>query len=304
MLTQRAPAIARFTRNDATRLVIAAGILVLALTAILGIDILPKDSLSVRVGDLAPRDIVAPRAIDFESTVQTEAARAAARAAVLPQYDFTTDKAIAIAAQGARDLEARVARIDAAFHSSLPEDSRKLLLQTAVPDLSKAAQATLEALTPSRWDAVRAEAARVLDGTLRTELRDTDVAIERTRLAGRMAGDLDEAERMLAADLISPLVVANSSFSAAATETARAAAAAAVAPIIVEVVQNEVIVRNGERLTATDLEKIEASGSASEPSTTRRSSAGSCSRPSWSASCWRGCGVSARPSGIATTCSS
>lgn len=260
MLTQRAPAIARFTRNDATRLVIAAGILVLALTAILGIDILPKDSLSVRVGDLAPRDIVAPRAIDFESTVQTEAARAAARAAVLPQYDFTTDKAIAIAAQGARDLEARVARIDAAFHSSLPEDSRKLLLQTAVPDLSKAAQATLEALTPSRWDAVRAEAARVLDGTLRTELRDTDVAIERTRLAGRMAGDLDEAERMLAADLISPLVVANSSFSAAATETARAAAAAAVAPIIVEVVQNEVIVRNGERLTATDLEKIEALG--------------------------------------------
>lgn len=260
MLSQSAPAVARFTRNDATRLVIAAVILVAALTAILGVDILPRDTLSVQVGDIAPRDIVAPRAVDFESKTQTEAAREAARAAVPPQYDFTTDKAIAVAAEGARAFDTRVARIDTAFHADLPDDSRLLLLQTALPDLSDAAQSTLESLTPSRWSAVRKEAARVLDGTLRTELRDSDVAIERTRLAGRMTGDLDESERILAADLISPLVVANSSFSASGTDAARAAAAAAVAPVVVEIVQNEVVVRRGERLTAVDIERIDALG--------------------------------------------
>ena len=49
---------------------------------------------------------------------------------------------------------------------------------------------------------------------LRTQLRDTEVAETRTRLAGLMAGGLNDEERTLAAELIAPLVVPNSSFSA------------------------------------------------------------------------------------------
>jgi membrane-associated HD superfamily phosphohydrolase len=84
MLTQRAPVLARFTRNDATRLGIATGILVLVLTAILGASTLTQETLQLQVGDLAPRDIVAQRALDFESQVRTADAREAARAAVQP----------------------------------------------------------------------------------------------------------------------------------------------------------------------------------------------------------------------------
>ena len=61
MLTQRVDAIARFTRNDATRLGIAAVILILILTAVLGADILPQQPLDLKAGDLAPSDIVARR---------------------------------------------------------------------------------------------------------------------------------------------------------------------------------------------------------------------------------------------------
>jgi cyclic-di-AMP phosphodiesterase PgpH len=258
MLTQRATVIARFTRSDAMRLGIASAILILVLTAILGAGVLTQTALDVQAGDLAPRDIVAPRAVSFESTVATAAARSAARNAVAPQYDYSSDKAIAIAAEQADAYDTRVARADAAFASELPSDSRRLLLQTAVPDLTDASTATLVALRPERWPTVSDEAARVLDATLRTELRDTDVAQARTRLAGRMGGDLTEAERMLAAELIEPLVVPNSSFSAQATETARDAAEAGVDPVMVDIVQNEVVVRNGERLTAADIEKITA----------------------------------------------
>lgn len=260
MLTQRAQAAATFTRRDATRLGIASAILILVMTAILGIDILPSETLRVQAGDIAPRDIVAPRAIDVESETLTDAARQAARDAVPPQYDFTTDTAIAIAAEQQDAFETRVARIDAAFEATLTEESRRLLLGAALTDLSEASETTLISLSPGRWDAVRSEAARVLDATLRTELRDTAVAETRTRLAGRMAGDLNEAERMLAAELINPLVVPNSSFSASADATARAAAAAAVEPVIVPVAQGEVVVRNGARLTAADIEVIEALG--------------------------------------------
>lgn len=260
MLTQRAAAIARFTRRDATRLGIASGILILAMTAILAADLLPQETLQVQAGDLAPRDILAPRAVEFESEIQTAEARAAARAAVPPQYDFTSDKAIAIAAEQQQAFERRVVRVDAAFATGLPPTSRQLLLESAIADLSDAAQTTLEELLPGRWTAIREEAARILDATLRIELRDTDVAETRTRLAGRMAGDLTEAERMLAAEIIRPLVVPNSSFSAQNTETARDVAEAAVAPVLVEIVQNEIVVGNGVRLTPADIEKIEALG--------------------------------------------
>jgi putative nucleotidyltransferase with HDIG domain len=260
MLTQRAPSLARFTRNDAARFGIAAVILIIAMTAILSVDLLPEEPLQVQSGDLAPRDIVAPRALDFDSDVQTAEAREAARAGVPPQYDFTTDGAIATAAQQLVAFDRRVARIDTAFTAELSPEERAALLETAVADLPDAELATLLALEPARWIALRTEAARVLDATLRTELRDSEVAETRTRLAGRMAGGLNEAERMLAATLISPLVIPNSSFSEDLTGQERDRAAAAVLPVRVAILQGEVIVRNGERLTPADIEKVEALG--------------------------------------------
>jgi cyclic-di-AMP phosphodiesterase PgpH len=258
MLTQRNDNPTRFTRRDVPRLAIAAGVFMLALAAILGADILPQQPLDARVGQLATRDIIAPRAIDFDSQVQTDAARAAASAATPFQYTFTSENAIAIAAAQQLAFEKRVLRIDTTFSADLTAESRKALLQTAVPDLSDAARATLVGLDAAGWAAVRTEAARVLDATLRTELRDTEVEETRTRLSGRMAGQLDEAERMLAAELISPLVVPNSSFSQDLTNQARAKAAEAVTPISVTIRQGEVIARSGSPLSATDIEKIDA----------------------------------------------
>ena len=260
MLTQRAPVANRFTRRDVPRLAIAAGILILALTAILGIDILPEPPLDVAEGQLATRDIVAPRALDYESQVQTDAARAAAEAAVPPQYTFTSENAIAIAAAQQLAFEDRVSRVDTTFSAELTPAGRKTLLQTAVPDLSETANATLAGLDAASWAAVRTESARILDATLRTELRDSAVADTRGRLAGLMAGGLDEAERMLAAELISPLIVPNSSFSQPLWDTAKDKAAEAVVPVRETIRQGEVIVRNGTPLSATDIEKIDALG--------------------------------------------
>ena len=260
MLTHRSENQTRFTRRDLPRLAIAAGVLILALAAILGVDILPKPPLDATAGQLATRDIVAPRALDLESQVQTTAARAAASAAVPFQYDFTTGNAIAIAAAQQLAFEQRVSRIDTTFSADLSPVGRRSLLQTALPDLSDEARATLAGLDGAGWASVRTESARVLDATLRTELRDTEVAETRIRLSGRMAGGLDEAERMLAAELISPLVVPNSSLSTELTAQARAKAAEAVLPVRVTIRQGEVIVRNGSQLTATDIEKIDALG--------------------------------------------
>jgi putative nucleotidyltransferase with HDIG domain len=260
MLTSRAPALVRFTRGDASRLTIAAVILILAITAILGVDILPDEPLEVNAGELAPQDIVAPRAIDFVSVVQTSEARAAARAAVEPQYDFTSENAIAIAEEQQVAFEDRVDRIDTTFAANLTPEERADLLEITGAELSDSSRATLVELNAARWAAVRTEAARILDATLRTELRDTQVAEARTDLPGQMAGGLDEGERMLAAELISPLLVPNSSFSPELTTQARDRAAEAVEEVRVQILQGEVIVRQGTRIDETQIEQIDALG--------------------------------------------
>ena len=230
------------------------------MTAVLGADILPKQPLDARAGELATSDIVAPRAIDFESKVQTAAAQAAASKGVAPQYTFTTENAIAIADAQQVMFESRVARVDTTFAAELPPESRASLLETAVLGLSQGSRKALVALDAGGWASVRTEAGRVLDGTLRAELRDTAVEETRNRLSGRMAGGLDEAQRMLAAELISPLIVPNSTFSNDLTDQAAVKAAAEVTPTRVQIRQGEVIVRSGDPLDAVDIEKIDELG--------------------------------------------
>ncbi len=259
MLTQRAPVLARFTRSDAMRLAVAATSLVVALTAILAFD-LPVDPVRYEIGEVIREDITAPRAVSFDSTTLTDEARSAARAAVPPQFDYTADSAIAIANEQAAAFQQRVGRVDTAFATDLTPEERTALLETAIPSLSDTAQAALVAIDTPRWAAVRTEAARVLDATLRTELRDTGVADTRATIAGRMGGDLDEAERMLAAEIIRPLIVPNSSFSQTLWDQERDRAAEDVAPVRVEIAQGQIVVRNGEPLTAADLEVIEELG--------------------------------------------
>ena len=116
------------------------------------------------------------------------------------------------------------------------------MLERAIPDLSEDAQATLVGLDAAGWAEVRTQAGQVLQRTLLLELRETDVAQTRTQLAGKMAGGLDAAERTLAAELISPLIVPNSSFDQALTDSARDAAAAAVDPVRVSVAQGEIVI--------------------------------------------------------------
>ena len=257
MLTQRATdSAATFTRQDLSRLGVGALALVAILTAIFALDLLPR-RLEIKVGDVATADIVAPRRDSYVSAIQTQAAKDAASKAVEPVYDYTTEKAIRIAGVQLAAFERLVRPVDGAFAPETKPDERTALLESALPGLTEGARATLTELTAERWTAVRAEASRVLDATERAQLRDTAVEPTKVGLSGQMAGGLNEAERTLAAEIISPLIVANSSFSNELTNQARIKAADAVPNVVVDYAQNETIVRRGEKVTAVDLEAIE-----------------------------------------------
>jgi cyclic-di-AMP phosphodiesterase PgpH len=256
MLTQRAivPS-STFTRRDLMRFAIGAAALIVAMTAIFALDLVPQ-RLVIEVGNVAAADIVAPRADSYPSDILTAEARDKASSEVDFVYDYSTEKATQIAQAQVAAFERQVTSVDKAFEDGTKPAEKATLLESAVPGLTDSARTTLEGLPKERWAAVRAEASRVLDLTERNQLRDTAVQQAKSTLTVQMSGGLDGDERTLAAELIGPLVKANSSYSNEQTILARQAAADAVSPVMVDYAQNETIVRHGEKVTPVALEAI------------------------------------------------
>lgn len=244
-----------FTRRDALRLVAVTGLLVVALGAILSFDMVPAQ-LGLRAGSPAPETVRAPRTIDFQSDIETAAARAAAAAAVDPQYDYTTDQAAGIADQQVAALRTALAPIDVAFGPTVTPTARKQALDAALPSLSSASRAVLESLTPDEWTTVRNEALRVLDQVERTELRDSAMSGLSARVSGQLSASLSDPERSLATELVVSELVPNSSFSALLTQQAKDRAAQAVAPVHYTIAKGEVIVDQGHVVTDVMLAQI------------------------------------------------
>ena len=245
-------------RRELLRILFAAGTLIGVMTIALGLDFSP--GIDVRVGDLAPTDIRAPRALTYTNQILTEEAREEARLSVNPQYDYTSERAITIAAEQLEAFTRKVAPLDTAFSPETSAEERQALLDLVLPTLTDDAGTVLQTLAPERWAPLRTEAARVLDVTERNELRDTEVAQARERLSAEMAGELSDGERILAAELIGPLLVPNSSFSETLFQQEQDREAAAVLPVIEEIVQGQVIVEEGTKVTDVDLARIQALG--------------------------------------------
>jgi putative nucleotidyltransferase with HDIG domain len=255
VLSQRVTtAASTFTRRDLMRLAVGAAFLIATLTGIFALDLFPQP-LAIEVGTVASADIVAPRTDSYISQLQTDANREEASKAVEPKYDWSPAKATAIAADQLRAFEQLVKPVDAAFDPATKETERAAILETAVPGLPGDARTTLKALTGTRWAAVEAEASRALDATERSEVKDTDLAQRRDDLTLQMVG-LNESERSLAAAIIGPLVVANSSYSEDLTAQARARAADQVPDVVVSYAQNEIIVRKGTKISNLDVEAV------------------------------------------------
>ena len=127
----------------------------------------PTQPLDAAGGQLATRDIVAPGRSTSSSDVQTDRGAGRRQRGRRAQYDFTTENAIAIAADQQLAFERRVDRIDTTFAATAISEAGKALLKNAVlGPVGRGERTTLVGLDAARWAVVRTEAARVLDATL------------------------------------------------------------------------------------------------------------------------------------------
>jgi putative nucleotidyltransferase with HDIG domain len=240
------------------RALVVVGIVAAALFLILSANItLGQENLAA--GQIAERDIRAPRDETFDSASETEALREEAAAAVLPVPELIESPADNQEDQlRAFDILARrVSRIleqrDAGTLDAAGVIAR---LSSEVPEIRMAHRQLTGELALPRWDLVAAAARGAVETTLAQEVAQDELQAVRTSVHGLITVDLAEPERELAGDLAAELIEPNVGIDEAATEQARDQARAEIPPVEVRIRAGETIVEEGQVLTVGDIEKL------------------------------------------------
>ena len=251
-----------FGRRDAVRLIFSALLIVVALGVGVVVDLAPTNP-GYSVGVKAPTAILAPRDAVIPNAVETKADQDSNSRLVQPAYDYTLPRAQSIAAVQVADLQLALRPIDDAFALSKTPDARRTALQaalqTALPSLSSDNRATLLTLDAARWLIVEQAAESGLLAGEAIEIRDTDLAAGQTSLAHEYiptSPALTGAEQQLAEAIITPLFVANSTYSQTLTQQARDQAVAGTPTHTDSIKAGEIIVDQNHQITESDMIKI------------------------------------------------
>ncbi|MBE7434353.1 MAG: HDIG domain-containing protein [Anaerolineales bacterium] len=255
-MTQRAP-VSRSTR------ILQASLIAIVSLASFRILISPlglNPSLeTVGEGDVAQTTIQSPRDIEYVSEIRTEEARKAAESAVQPVYSPPDPD---IAREQIDRLRTSLQNITSTrdnVEATLEEKQEDLL---ALSDLRLKSETVnfLLNISSSRWDAVQAEAVRVLEQVMRRAIYEDRVVSAQTGISSFVSLTFNEQQSELVTELVAPFVVPNSFFSQELTDAAKKSARDAVQPIVQTYKAGETIVPAGEVITPADMEAFKQLG--------------------------------------------
>jgi cyclic-di-AMP phosphodiesterase PgpH len=215
--------------------------------------------VTLDVGDVATRDVVAPRQITYPSEIQTEQRREMAANAVGEVYDppqarigrqqlILSGQIIeymnTVRADSFSDAAAKAAAIKSIEGVDLPPEVVNRIVSLPGPT----------------WERVASEIQVVLERAMREEIRENTLADERRKVAARVRLDLADEDAAIVTEVVQDLLVPNSFFNPERTQQRRQEARDAVEPVAQTFERNEVILRAGDIVTALDVEALQALG--------------------------------------------
>jgi putative nucleotidyltransferase with HDIG domain len=247
----------------------AAAAFGLVLAACAAVLVAPIDGLRTDLseGDFAPRTLEAAHDAQFVSEALTEAAREQAASAVeavpLPPDPQLTDARVAALQRYLSGVRSIVARTDLTTQQKV-DMVAALETPSAIGSTARLYLIALDATGLSLFESRAADLLRALmsspigrGATPEEQQRDIAAAVEQL-VAQR--GAASEGERTALAALLRAFAVPNFRVDTAATERAREQARAAVAPVVRTITAGQVIVTEGQRITAQDIEALRATG--------------------------------------------
>ena len=208
-------------------------------------------------GATAADTVIALRAGSYESEVLTAERRQQAADAVQDVWVLDPD----VRADQLIELDSQLARIDVARRdTSLSASARESEIRAVSPSLSQRAAVAFAQTTDAEWQALVAEARTALDATLTGALRADDLQAARYRAEGLLSPLLSAGQALAITDLLDQLIGPTLVVDQARTQVLRDEAMESQPPVRVTVARGEVVVAEGQQLTAADIERLERLG--------------------------------------------
>ncbi|MFN2135351.1 MAG: HD family phosphohydrolase [Candidatus Promineifilaceae bacterium] len=235
------------------RLLLFAAVLTLGMTLILAFNVDWSSQVNVAVGEPAAGDVFAPRSFSYTSTVLTEKAREQARGAVA---DIYTPLDQSIGRNQLAQANAIFAFVENVRNDQLAtaEEKATYLQSLNGLEIDESVAMDLLGLSQSEYSAVTAEILRIVDDLMREEIRESQLQ-EYQRTARRQASlGLNQAQSNVVTNLAWQFIAPTVFLDDEATAVARDEATQAVEPVTRSVAKDQRIVREGEIVSAEDLE--------------------------------------------------
>ncbi len=216
-------------------------------------------ALPLEIGEVAPRDIDAPYAIEYISEVRTEEARRGAASSVPLMY---TPADPAVARRQISRLRAALQYISTVRTDEYANKTEKKKDLRALENINLKDETieTILNLSENQWDTIQKEALSVLEQVMRNNIRQSDVTSIQRSVPSRVSLALTETQAQLVAELVRAFITPNSIYSEELTEAGRDAAREAVEPIVQQYKAGERIVSGGQVITAANFEALEKLG--------------------------------------------
>jgi putative nucleotidyltransferase with HDIG domain len=238
--------------------ILFAVLLTVSVSAALLVRLVPDD-VDLRVGEPAPRQVLAPTSITYVSHYLSEQQREQAAAQVLPVYKPIDTEIVRKQLELARGITDYLDAVRSDPYAT-PQSRRESIESIDGLRLSPSAINAILNLDNDSWDAVRADVNAVLDQVMRSEIREDELEDARRRVPALLSHTLSMTGREAAEALIQALLVPNSLYDAEATEARREEARERVLPVSHSIKQGEAVLREGELVTPLHLEELEALG--------------------------------------------
>ncbi len=231
---------------------ISAGVMLLPLW--------PTERVVLEVGDVAQQDIHAPEPIRFESEVSRAREQDRAASAVRPIYTLPDPELARQQLGRARDVLDYLGSIRADPLASAAQKRGWMLAVDELSDLSAEKLMQILALSDESWDRVRFETQAVIDQAMRQEIREGYLSEALEDVPARVSLDLTDEETAVTVMLAREFLTPNAFLDVEATEAAEARAREEVGQVVRDFEAGEIIVRQGARVSALDIEALDHFG--------------------------------------------
>ena len=207
-------------------------------------------------GEVASREIVAPRSLSFTSNILTEEQRESAANSIAAIYSPPNTS---IARNQLESLRGTLAFMTSVRDDTYASVDEKMLDLAALEDinLDQATALSILELSDARWQAVQQEAIIVLEEVMKATIRENQLESARANVPALVSLSLPEDQADIVSELVTGFVAPNSLYSEVLTETARQNARESVTPVERSFVQGQTLLLKGQIISDTDLEALE-----------------------------------------------